>query len=303
MLTTLNVTTRVAFTGAVRRTDTFGLRNSEYIIKSIDGLGPVKAEYTSISNTTDPGGQNLAPKDVQRNIVITIGFAPRKSTGSSVESLRRALYGMFMPKSKIELKFNDDVLGSWMIKGQVETHEPAIFSKDPEVQISILCGDPYFYKDAPEVVYTIPFDITLGANAPYFTMPYENDVPLGFVYEGYMRTSNTFLYLVLNSFPTNSLPPEGIKELWQAQMRLNMQFAPNDFVSISSVRGARGATVKKGTSAPVNVMQYFIGSLVNMQLQPGPNSFWNSPTVTGGTLPGRPLLNGVIRYKRATGGL
>jgi len=307
MLTTMDVTTRVAFTRVVDRFVTFGLNNSEYIIKLIDGLGPVKAEYTTVGSATDAGGLNLDPRDVQRNIVVTFGFAPKRGTGNTVESLRQALYAFLMPKKQVELGFTNDVTGRWLIKGAVETHEPDIFSKDPQVQVSILCGDPYFYKDAPDVVYQIPFIDSGTSASEYFVLPYENDVPVGFVYEGNLRLSSSFLRLFMNAFPSNTLPPEGVAELWQARFEIDYQFAVNDFLRISSVRGDRGAWrfIGGNMNSKMSLMPYFSGSLVNMQLHPnGPINFRNVPTNYSGNSHGRPLVNGgVIRYKRATGGL
>jgi len=308
MLTTMVVTSRVAFTGAVNQTKTFGLQSSEYVIKLIDGLGPVKAEYTTTATPTDPGGHNFSGRDTQRNIVITMGFKPLYSTGSTIESLRRALYQLLMPKTSIELQFTDDVLGTWICSGKVETHEPSIFSKDPEVQISILCGDPYFYKTGvdAEVVYLIPEPnpAIVDSTRNYFTMNYVNDVPQGFIFEGTVKgTASSNITLALNSFITNTLPPEGAAGLFQPRMQLDVALTQNQIVKFSSIRYNRGVTIQTGAAAPVNSMAYFSGDLVGMKLQPGPNSFQYTPTAVGGTYPGWVLSNSTIRYKRATGGL
>src|SRR5882757_2923024 len=159
MITTLVVTTRVAFTGAVNKQMIFGMRNSEYVIKRIDGLGPVKADVVSSENAVDAGNTFLSAR----------------------EGLRRDLKQVIMPKTRVEMLFADDVLGQYNLVGTVESHEPDMFAKDPEVVISILCDDPYFYKfGVADIEFTVP---TLTNFNETFQVPYAGDVPVGFIFE------------------------------------------------------------------------------------------------------------------------
>lgn len=296
MLTTLVVTTRVAFTGAVNRQMIFGMRDSEYIIKRIDGLGPVKAEVVSSENASDPGNTFLSARDGQRNVVITMGFAPKKITGKTVEGLRRELKSVLMPKTRVEMLFADDVLGQYNLIGTVETHEPDIFSKDPEVVISILCDDPYFYKHGTsDVEFIVP---TLTNFNETFPLQYDGDVPVGIVFEtdvSYSSLGAVFLQI------------QPVPGLVKPMMRLDMDFNSNDHIWISSVKGNRGATYKRGTPAPVNAMKSFSGSLIDMQLQPGLNylTLFALTTVNGQAIVANPsaIRNSKITYKQITGGL
>lgn len=291
MLTTLVATTRVPFTGAVNEQMTFGLATSEYVFKNIDGLGPVKATLTSSDNASDAGSTFLFARDGQRNIVITMGYAPAYSTGSTVEDLRRELESVFMPKTAVELRFTDDVLGSFDIWGHVESNEPAIFSKDPEVVISIICDDPYFYSTAADTVFNIPL---LVPGADQFSINYPGNVPTGFVFEFDRDADDTPSdnYVKLSMLPLN-YPISPMMRL------LEVPFEIDDEFRISSVRGDRGATYVRD-SIEYNAMPYFSGSLVNMQLQPGLNYFSLEPTfaVTGQT-----AKNAKITYKHLRGSL
>lgn len=296
MITTLVVTTRVAFTGAVNKQMIFGMRNSEYVIKRIDGLGPVKADVVSSENAVDAGNTFLSARDGQRNVVITMGFAPKKISGKTVESLRRDLKKVMMPKSRVEMLFADDVLGQYNLVGTVESHEPDIFAKDPEVVISILCDDPYFYKfGVADIEFIIP---TLTNFNETFQVPYAGDVPVGFVFEtDAVFSSLMAVNLYINPEP-GQVPP---------RMRIDMDFNANDHLLVSSVKGSRGATYKRGTATPVNAMKYFSGSLLDMQLQPGINylTLFAMTDVGGlpiGASPGA-IRNSKITYKQITGGL
>lgn len=292
MLTTMVASTRVAFTGAVNQLMTFGMQNSEYIIKRIDGLGPVAAEVISSPNAIRPGNTFLSARDTQRNIVITFGFNPKKETGNTIESLRRSLSKVFTPKMRVNLTFSDDQLGIYYIDGTVETNEPDIFAKDPEVQISILCDDPYFQKfGASDVEFVVP-PVTV-AN-PDFVLPYESDVPTGFSIEFDVAFSTTTFAVLFRQGGVNGYRP---------QLRIDMDFNAGDRVRISTVKGEFAVTYKRGTgTTPVNAMGSFSGSLTGMVLEPGPNYF----TLLGGvgtTYVNNTIRDAVIRYPSVLGSL
>jgi phage-related protein len=57
-----------------------------------------------------------------------------------------------MPKRETRLEFYSDDLIPVEISGYVESVETNLFSKDPELLVSILCPDPYFTSIDPIVV-------------------------------------------------------------------------------------------------------------------------------------------------------
>ena len=131
--------------------------NSEmpYYIKDISGLGPVKAHVTSSNYANMDGGIIHNSRTEMRNIVMTVTYAPYFGQGQTVESLRKELYRHYAPKSRIRLRvnFSENGISEYVyIQGVVETHEPILFSKDPEVQISIICPKPYFYSPSTKVI-------------------------------------------------------------------------------------------------------------------------------------------------------
>ena len=112
-------------------------------IRNIDGLGPVKASINTAPFGAIDGEAYRGSSMGKRNIVISFGLNPNWSD-ETVGSLRQSLYDFFMPKMSTRLRLYSDELPTCDISGYVESCEPNIFSKDPDVQVSIICPDPDF---------------------------------------------------------------------------------------------------------------------------------------------------------------
>lgn len=120
-------------------------------IRNIEGLGPVSADVASLPFGSIDGEAYLGSTVGRRNIVITVGLNPDWED-QTVASLRQLLYTYFMPKLGVTIVFESLHLPRVSIFGIVESMEPVIFSRDPEIQISILNHDPDFIKTTPDVV-------------------------------------------------------------------------------------------------------------------------------------------------------
>ncbi|HEY7417968.1 MAG TPA: hypothetical protein VH593_22490, partial [Ktedonobacteraceae bacterium] len=120
-------------------------------IRDVTGLGPVDANINTSPIGSIDGESYIGSNVSSRNIVLTIRPNPDWKTWS-FERLRRLLYTYFMPKMLTRLVFETDEISPVEIFGYVETFEPVIFSKDGEMQISIICPDPYFTAVEPIVV-------------------------------------------------------------------------------------------------------------------------------------------------------
>lgn len=114
-----------------------------YLIKDIDGLDPVDAvlTYSSMANQDDE--QEQSSKRVKRNVVIKLGYEPNY-VNDSVKKLRDRLYGFFMPKQQVRLRFYSDDMPTVEIVGRVEKMNAPLFAKEPEATISILCAKSSF---------------------------------------------------------------------------------------------------------------------------------------------------------------
>ena len=129
--------------------------SSGYVIKDIDGLGPVKADIVTTEYASMDGGVYQASKVGMRNIVLQLGFDPSYESEDPFGELRRNLYTCLTPKTQVTMLFLSNNFETVKITGYVESFEPSMFSAEPEVQVSIVCPDPYFNSLVPiTVVHT-----------------------------------------------------------------------------------------------------------------------------------------------------
>lgn len=112
-------------------------------IQNVDGLDPVDATlvYSSMANQDDE--QEQSSKRVKRNIILQLGYQPDYAN-TTIKKLRDRLYGFFMPKSQVRLRFYSDDMPTVEIVGRVEKMNAPLFTKDPNATISILCAKSSF---------------------------------------------------------------------------------------------------------------------------------------------------------------
>jgi Phage tail protein RIFT-related domain len=120
-------------------------------IRNIDGLDPVKASVNTTPFGSVDGESYVGGSVPKRNIVLTLHPNPDWDNWS-YETLRRLLYSYFMPKRPTRLVFYSDDMVPVEISGVVEGVSTNLFSKDPELVVSIICPDPYFTALNPTVI-------------------------------------------------------------------------------------------------------------------------------------------------------
>lgn len=150
-------------------------RSNPFLLLDIQGLGPVPASLGFDPYGSVDGEQFSSAHVGKRNIVIKFGLNPNHENSEGAETLRQISYQYFMPKSEINIKLQTTEVGYCTISGVVETCEPNIFSKNPELIVSILCPQPHF-KGLTEKVLT---GIT-KTSGTHTTIPYLGTVEAGF---------------------------------------------------------------------------------------------------------------------------
>lgn len=120
-------------------------------IRNIDGLDPVKASINTSPFGSVDGASYVGSSVLSRNIVLTLHPNPDWDDWT-YESLRRFIYSYFMPKLEVRLVFYSDDMIPVEISGIVEDVNVNMFSQDPELQVSIICPDPYFTALDPIVI-------------------------------------------------------------------------------------------------------------------------------------------------------
>ena len=164
---------------------------SGFLIKSITGLGPAKANVNTTEVSTNDGSLFNSARLSQRNIVLDLVFI-NTVYGESIEDLRQKSYKYFPLKKSVELTIETD---NRYVKttGYVESNEPNIFSSQEGTQISIICPDPYFYsagEDGNNVTNFYSID-------PMFEFPFSNeslDEPLLVFGEIQIKTEGVITY-------------------------------------------------------------------------------------------------------------
>ena len=164
---------------------------SGFLIKSITGLGPAKANVNTTEVSTNDGSLFNSARLSQRDIVLDMVFI-NTVYGESIEDLRQKSYKYFPLKKSVELTIETD---NRYVKttGYVESNEPNIFSSQEGTQISIICPDPYFYsagEDGNNVTNFYSID-------PMFEFPFSNeslDEPLLVFGEIQIKTEGVITY-------------------------------------------------------------------------------------------------------------
>lgn len=138
---------------------------SGFIIKSIDGLGPAKANINTSDVSTNDGSIFNSSRLDKRNIVIDLVFF--QTQNESIEDIRQKSYKYFPVKKKVYLTVETDN-HTVEAEGYVESNEPNIFSENEGCNISIICPDPFFYsKSRDETVFS--------GIEPLFEFPFSNE--------------------------------------------------------------------------------------------------------------------------------
>lgn len=227
---------------------------------NVEGLGPVKADI----NTTPYGsfdGESFSGSSIgKRNIVLTLGLNPNWQD-QSMASLRAMLYEYFMPKLRVTLAFQSTHLPYVNITGYVESFEPNMFSKDPEIQVSILFPLPNFVAIDPVVVTG-----TVGIDPVTPTViAYEGTVETGFVLDVVESVANpTFTGNLIVRNTARSI------DIFTAAAVIN---ATHHF-RLSTVPGDKYVKdLDAGGGLNENRLPYVVGVPVWAQLYPGNNNF------------------------------
>lgn len=146
--------------------DLFNPEESGFIIKSIEGLGPVKANINFKELATNDGAIDNSARLSSRNIVMSLQFME----SPTIEETRLKSYKYFPIKRNIKFLIETDSRICETI-GRVETNVPTIFSNDEGCQISILCSNPYFYSAGENGTKQTIFYGT----EPLFEFPFSNE--------------------------------------------------------------------------------------------------------------------------------
>ena len=153
------------------------IRDNPFQIKDISGIGPVKANINTTPFASSKGEYFSGSSSTKRNIVLTVGCNPNWEDLSMSNLRTDVLYQYFMPEQEIFLRFISTHMPNVIIHGYVESCEVNPFSKDPELQVSVICPQPDFVASLATLVTGATSD---GTFANLTEIEYEGNVPTGF---------------------------------------------------------------------------------------------------------------------------
>jgi hypothetical protein len=237
-----------------------GTQTDPIQIRKITGLEPVKANINTSPYGSMDGESFNGASVPKRNIVITVGLNPDWNVWTP-EALRRLLYSYFMPKQQVRLVFrSDDDFPPVEIFGYTENVEPNIFSKDSEIQISVICPDPYFTSVEPIEVVGIS---QRAAFAVPQTVNYKGSIETGFNVKITQADGDTPYYVAVQSGD----PSYG--HFWVIG-----QVTETKYMLINSVTGDKYVRhIEQGTGLITNLLSNIDPGYTWPTLRPGPNPF------------------------------
>lgn len=253
----MSILTRVEISNVRGQTLALPLQDSSggYLVKTIDGLDPVKATLVSSTQALVDGAQPQSSSLPTRNITAQIELKPNWAT-NDVRSLRSAMYKVMMPKDVVTAKFFfDDVIFAQTV-ATVESLENSMFTQDPEMDLSLICYDPSFYATAAQT-----FSGNTVANTTTSTITYDGTVDAGAIFTLNVNAAMTGVTLY-NTRPDNTTQVFDLEVALQA----------GDVVTISSVPLSKGVTLTR--SGVKSSLLYAVGSSRTwISLQNGNNLF------------------------------
>lgn len=241
-------------------------QNDKYAITSITGLGPPDANINTVNVGSFDGERFNSSKLTMRNIVMNIAIL------GDVETNRIALYKVF--KSKEWIKFNyKNGLRNVFIEGYIESAPIDLFTQNQEIQISILCPDPYF-KNAEEIIE----DMNLIINTFYFPFAiedsgitfskYDEILEKTIVNEGDVAEGITIELRAIGVVKNPKIFNRDTTEFFG----LNITMQEGDLITVSTIKGAKTVYLLRN-GENINIFNNIMKDITWLQLEPGDNVF------------------------------
>lgn len=196
------------------------------VLADVDGMDPVKASIVTSSFANQDGTQYHSSRRGERNLLLQFDLEPADYTTQTVSGLRNSLYDYFMPKSEVFLRF---YMASGLevdISGRVEDCKAPPFTREPKMNVSILCFNPDFIDLTPVVISG-----STTSTSSEITVPYLGNTETGIQFV--LNVNRT-----LSAFTIYHRPPDGtLRSLEFAESLVS-----GDILTISTVPGSKGAT-------------------------------------------------------------
>lgn len=241
--------------------------NGNYALLSVGGLTPPTATINTAVIATSDGAVFNSSRLGTRNIVLTI--APL----NSIEKNRINLYQYFKSKQYIKLYLENNTRSVW-IEGYIENIEGDLYSQKQNIQISIICPDPYF-KDATTGLYTFSNIINL------FEFPFAIEetpgVPISelgeFVEIAITNNSDDDTGVIITMLANAAVENPTIYNMTTNEhFTLDIELEAGDVVTLDTRRGHKTVTLNRD-SVITNIINNMVQGSTWLNLVVGDNIF------------------------------
>ena len=232
-----------------------------FIVSDVEGLDPVHVALVSTSFAQMHGRQLQASKREARNIRLRLELDANEVT-NTVASLRQKLYEYFMPDATVTLRFHTSLGKIFQIQGVVESMDAPLFTREPAVDISIMCFEPDFLDNNETTISGLS-----TTTPPGTTVLYDGTIAVGFELTlNIDRTVSTLTFA--------STSPGG----FDRSMEFVSPLSSGDMLTINTVSGAKGGSLLRGGTA-YSILNAISPESAWMLLEPGSNKIQvRSPT-------------------------
>lgn len=244
---------------------------SKYQVIDIDGLNPPKAQLNRSTVAGMDGTKFNSSKLEERNIVITLKI------NGDVEYNRLFLYQYLRTKEWCKVYYKNGSRDVY-IEGYIETMESNYFTNNEQLQISIICPNPFF-RDVQEIVndiskaisnFEFPFSFGDGNNT-------DDPIEFGVVNSDkltnvYNKSENETGVIIEINFGDSVKQLKIVGVTSGENFTLNYNFLENDTVIINTNKGEKSVRLIRA-GAYYNLFTYMQKGSSFFQLGIGDNYF------------------------------
>lgn len=247
---------------------TLSENTDKYVVASIIGLNPPKAQVNITNLVGADGGMYNSSFMGTRNIVITLMLR------GDQEAARKELMEYFRSKGLCTFYFQNGNINAY-IEGYVESIEYNIFQRTEEMQISIICPDPYFHGLTQYVIPmtgTTPlfnFEFAIDADDPVELSTYDSSPVTTIMNDSQADSGLTFVAKFVSS--ASSISFQNL-DTWES-VNLSYSFLADDILMYSTMGDDVVFTLERGASIANMFPNTYLGDVDIMTIHPGENNF------------------------------
>ncbi|MDE6777673.1 MAG: phage tail family protein, partial [Oscillospiraceae bacterium] len=235
-----------------------------YVVKNISGLTRPTTDINTSTGTGD-GTYYNSSKLQQRNLVIDILLR------GNIEANRQNLYKIFPLKTACTIYFKNRNRNV-KIKGYVEVLDGDIFTSQEQMQISIICPQPYFeslqtiYTELSKIMKLFEFPFSITEPIPFSE---KRNLPLCSI----LNSGDTICGAVITISITGEVSDLKIYNTATQQFfGLNYTFQENDQITLNTQSGQKNISLIRDGET-INLLSSMQAGSSWIQLATGINNF------------------------------